>query len=63
MKKPIKKTSEEHVALLKQGMTVWNEWRRENPDINPDLFEANLRPNPYTTSWFGSAIYVSAGLT
>ena len=34
--------SDEHVALLKQGVAAWNEWRRENPNIRPDLSEANL---------------------
>ena len=29
--------NEEHVALLKQGVEVWNKWREENPDIKPDL--------------------------
>jgi uncharacterized protein YjbI with pentapeptide repeats len=33
---------EEHVALLKQGVDVWNMWRDENPSIRPDLSEANL---------------------
>ena len=35
--------NEEHLALLKKGVTAWNAWRDENPDIDPDLFEANLR--------------------
>src|SRR3954464_8450092 len=34
--------NEEHVALLKQGVDVWNAWRLENPDVSPDLSEANL---------------------
>ncbi|WP_300000208.1 pentapeptide repeat-containing protein [Anabaena sp. AL09] len=33
----------EHLAILKQGVGVWNEWREENPDIIPDLTEADLR--------------------
>src|SRR5690349_15234495 len=33
---------EEHVALLKQGVEAWNAWRRENPDIRPNLIMANL---------------------
>jgi len=32
----------EHVALLKQGVDAWNAWRRENPDIRPDLTRADL---------------------
>src|SRR4051794_31335277 len=36
--------NEEHVALLKQGVDIWNEWRRENPDVYyPALSGANLR--------------------
>jgi uncharacterized protein YjbI with pentapeptide repeats len=34
--------NEEHLALLKQGVDVWNAWRRENPEIIPDLREAEL---------------------
>ena len=32
----------DHIALLKKGVTAWNAWRRENPDIQPDLSGANL---------------------
>jgi hypothetical protein len=34
--------NDEHVELLKQGVATWNAWRDENPDIRPDLDEANL---------------------
>ena len=33
--------NEEHVAILKKGVAAWNEWRRENPDIRPNLSEAS----------------------
>ena len=33
---------EKHVALLKQGVEVWNKWREENPDIRLDLIAADL---------------------
>ncbi len=36
-------SNQEHVALPKQGVAVWNAWRSENPDVQPDLSEANLR--------------------
>ena len=26
---------EKHVALLKQGVEVWNAWRQKTPDIRP----------------------------
>lgn len=29
--------NEEHLAILRQGVQVWNGWRENNPDINPDL--------------------------
>ena len=31
-----------HVEILKQGVEVWNEWRKENPNVIPDLTGANL---------------------
>jgi hypothetical protein len=35
--------NDEHVALLKQGVAAWNQWRDENLDpIRPDLSGANL---------------------
>jgi uncharacterized protein YjbI with pentapeptide repeats len=35
--------NEEHVAKLKRGVDAWNAWRKENPNIRPDLRDANLR--------------------
>jgi uncharacterized protein YjbI with pentapeptide repeats len=32
----------EHVEILKEGVEVWNKWREKNPDIEPDLSEADL---------------------
>ncbi len=32
----------EHLDLVKQGVAAWNDWRRSNPDVVPDLSEANL---------------------
>jgi hypothetical protein len=34
--------NEEHLAILKNGASAWNEWRRQNPGV-PDLTEADLR--------------------
>jgi uncharacterized protein YjbI with pentapeptide repeats len=34
--------NEEHLAILKQGVEVWNEWRQAHDDIRPDLREADL---------------------
>lgn len=39
--------NEQHLEILKQGVTAWNQWRKENPEIwidlrNSDLSGANL---------------------
>ena len=35
--------NEKHVALLRQGVNVWNAWREKEPSIRPDLRGADLR--------------------
>jgi hypothetical protein len=32
-----------HQAILRQGKSVWNRWREENPEIVPDLKQVRLR--------------------
>ena len=32
----------EHLAILKQGVAAWNQWRAEHPDVRPNLVKANL---------------------
>lgn len=32
----------DHLAILKQGVKVWNEWREDNPLLGPDLSGADL---------------------
>ena len=32
----------EHLEILQQGVEVWNQWRRKNPEIKPDLSHADL---------------------
>jgi uncharacterized protein YjbI with pentapeptide repeats len=32
----------EQLAVLRQGVGIWNAWRGENPSIRPDLAEMNL---------------------
>ncbi len=33
----------EHLEILKQGVEVWNRWRKENPGVGPDLIRADLQ--------------------
>ncbi len=35
--------NKKHIALLKQGVKGWNLWRKQNPEIYPNLREANLQ--------------------
>ena len=32
----------QQLGILKQGALPWNEWRKKNPDVKPDLYEAAL---------------------
>ena len=35
--------NEKHLAKLKQGVATWNAWRRANPEVLPDLTDADLK--------------------
>lgn len=32
-----------HVEKLREGVNSWNRWRRENPGVEPELWQADLR--------------------
>src|SRR5205814_1278768 len=34
--------NQQHLDMLEQGVVTWNHWRKEHPDIKPDLEEATL---------------------
>ena len=34
--------NQEQLEILKQGVNVWNKWRKTNPDVMIDLFNAKL---------------------
>jgi uncharacterized protein YjbI with pentapeptide repeats len=53
----------EHVALLKQGVAAWAAWRRENPDVRPDLGEADLRKTDLRGADFSGADLRGADLS
>src|SRR6266567_790139 len=35
--------NQEHLDILKQGADTWNQWRKEHPNIRPDLSLADLK--------------------
>jgi hypothetical protein len=39
----ISMAQEEHVAILEHGVKVWNDWRKNNPETQPDLRGTNLQ--------------------
>ena len=54
--------SDEHVALLKQGVAAWNAWRDQSPDIRPDLTKANLANSTIGSSSLNDAKLSRANL-
>ena len=52
----------EHVALLRHGIDVWSAWRRENPDIYPDLRWVILTGADLTGADLSQAILTGANL-
>lgn len=34
--------NQEHLKILNRGVEYWNQWRKDNPDVRPDLRGANL---------------------
>ena len=52
--------NEEHLALLKQGLGTWNEWREKNPEIRPDRRGADLSGASLTVTLFTGAILTRA---
>jgi hypothetical protein len=33
----------EHVRILRQGVEQWNRWKKEHPDVTPNLDRADFR--------------------
>ena len=57
----------QQLSVLKQGASAWNEWRKKNPAVRPDLYEAvltgaNLRRANLREANLGGADLSSADL-
>lgn len=55
--------NQEHLAILKQGVEVWNQWRQENLDIKPDLSQAILRNEDFCGANFKEVDFTKTDLT
>lgn len=55
--------NEEQLAILKQGVDVWNKWREDNPDVEIDLSHANLVDLNLSHADLTEAILISADLS
>lgn len=52
--------NEEHLAILKQGVRAWNNWRSKNPDVRPDLSSVLLDEEELSTIDFSNTILSNA---
>jgi uncharacterized protein YjbI with pentapeptide repeats len=55
--------NEEHLAILRQGVDVWNAWRKANPDVRAYLPGVNLNSANLTTADLRIAYLSGADLT
>lgn len=54
--------NQEHLDLLKQGVEVWNQWRQEYPDLEPDLSGAILSRADLSGALLSGALLNEANL-
>jgi uncharacterized protein YjbI with pentapeptide repeats len=57
-----KVVNEKHLDIIGKGVTAWNEWRELNPEIKPDLREADLRGKNLSRADLSDAILSNASL-
>lgn len=55
--------NETHIHILRQGVSVWNKWRRDNPNVKPDLSQANFYRAFFSRIDLSSASLSSANLS
>jgi hypothetical protein len=55
--------NEEHLAILRKGVDVWNAWREANPGVWPDLCEADIGDVNLVEVDFNSTCLDRANLT
>ena len=55
--------NQQHLDILKQGVASWNKWRKENPNIRPELRGADLAGTNLSGANFAGADLNEADLT
>lgn len=61
--KESKMANPEHLAKLKEGIEIWNEWRKVNKDVRPNLTEANLSGLDLHEANFSQVIFWGARIS
>lgn len=56
-------TNPEHIRLFLQGSEVWNKWRDDNPQVIPDLRDAQLKGKGLREMHLNDAILTNADLS
>ena len=54
--------NQEHVDILRQSIEEWNIWRKQHPEIVPDLFSAKLSKKNLIDADFSETILIDADL-
>ena len=52
----------DHLTILRCGVDFWNRWRQDNPDIAPDLSNADLSKSSFRHANFRSTNFVGTNL-
>jgi len=55
--------NQEQLAILKQGVEVWNKWRKENPSIKINLIDAKLAGSDLSKADLNGADFLDADLS
>ena len=55
--------NEQHLAQLKQGVNAWNDWRKKNPGLRPNLRVAHLLRANLTEAILNGADLTDASFT
>ena len=55
--------NKKHLTILRQGVEAWNQWRKDNSDVTPDLREANLSWENLSEADLNEAYFSQANLS